>query len=589
MSAVHAPTERRLDPITFEVLRHGFEYASERMSQVLQKASFSPIIYDMVDYSNAIFDPDVELIGQTANCPVHIAAMHFSARASLERFPLAELRPEDIVILNDPYQGGTHTPDVTLTMPIFHEGELLAIAVSRAHWTDVGGNLDTHIGGEGLRLPPLMLAREGELNTELVQIIKNCTRTPQYVEGDIQAQIGALRAGRDEMLRLADKYGADVVKEGMREVLDYTQRMTAAAVRRIPNGVYEAEDYVDSDGFSDEPVYVRVKLTVEDERIHVDLSGSDPATVGPINSPYANTASAIYYSLKFFLSPDAPPNAGLYRQIDLHIPEGTWLNPSWPSPTFGCTTASSSKITAAIWLALAKAIPDQVIAPTCSECNWFVASASDPDTGEVHVLSDLPAGGWGGTPYNDGMHVTMDPLGNCQNLPAETAELLFPVRYRSYEMVTDSAGPGRHRGGAGVRLEVEFLGRGQIITMETSRTREGSPGVNGGGRSRRQRQLRRTGDGELETIGGLADDGTWLPQMLGNVGFKPGESFVFESAGGGGWGDPRTRSPELVARDVRGGLVSREQAEAAYGVVLTGELEVDAEATARRREAGAGG
>jgi N-methylhydantoinase B/oxoprolinase/acetone carboxylase alpha subunit len=553
------------------------------MSQVLQKASFSPIIYDMVDYSNAIFDPDVELIGQTANCPVHIAAMHFSARASLERFPLAELRPEDIVILNDPYQGGTHTPDVTLTMPIFHEGELLAIAVSRAHWTDVGGNLDTHIGGEGLRLPPLLLAREGELNTELVQIIKNCTRTPQYVEGDIQAQIGALRAGRDEMLRLADKYGADVVKEGMREVLDYTQRMTAAAVRKIPNGVYEAEDYIDSDGFSEDPVYVRVKLTVSDERIGVDMSGSDPATVGPINSPYANTASAIYYSLKFFLSPEAPPNAGLYRQIDLNIPEGTWLNPRWPSPTFGCTTAASSKITAAIWLALAKAIPNQVIAPTCSECNWFVASATDPASGEMHVLSDLPAGGWGGTPYNDGMHVTMDPLGNCQNLPAETAELLFPVRYRSYEMITDSAGPGRHRGGAGVRLEVEFLGRGQIITMETSRTREGSPGVNGGGRSRRQRQLRRTSDGGFETIGGLAEDGTWLPQMLGNVGFKPGESFVFESTGGGGWGDPLTRPAEHVARDVRNGLVSREQAEEAYGVVLTDALQVDDEATTRRR------
>jgi N-methylhydantoinase B len=576
--------ERRLDPITFEVLRRAFEYAPERMSQVLQKASFSPIIYDMVDYSNAIFDPNVELIGQTANCPVHIAAMHFSARASLERFPLAELRPDDVVILNDPYRGGTHTPDVTLTMPIFHEGELLAIAVSRAHWTDVGGNLDTHIGGEGLRLPPLMLYREGELNTALIEIIKNCTRTPQYVEGDIQAQIGALRAGRDEMLRIADKYGPDVVKRGMTEVLDYTQIMTAAAVRRIPDGVYEAEDYVDSDGFSDEPVYVRVRLTVDDDRIEVDLSDSDAVTVGPINSPYANTASAVYYSLKFFLQPDAPPNAGLYRQIDLNIPEGTWLNPSWPAPTFGCTTATSSKITAAIWQALAKAIPDEVIAPTCSECNWFVASASDTASGEIHVLSDLPAGGWGATPYSDGMHVTMDPLGNCQNLPAETAELLFPVRYNSYEMVTDSAGPGQHRGGCGVRLEVEFLGRGQIITMETSRTREGSPGVNGGGRASRQRQLRRKNDGSLETIGGLDEStGEWLPQMLGNVSFQPGESFLFDSGGGGGWGDPLKRDPELVRSDVRDGLVSREQAAEAYGVVLTDSLEIDRTATEERR------
>jgi N-methylhydantoinase B/oxoprolinase/acetone carboxylase alpha subunit len=588
MTITPQQTERQLDPVTFEVLRRAFEYVPERMSQVLQKASFSPIIYDMVDYSNAIFDPNVELIGQTANCPVHIAAMHFSARASLERYPLDTLGPDDVVILNDPYAGGTHTPDVTMTMPIFHEDELVAIAVSRAHWTDVGGNLDTHIAGEGLRLPPLMLYQDGKLNAELVEIIKNSTRTPQYVEGDIQAQLGALRVARDEVQRLAAKYGSEVLKQGMVEVLDYTQRMTAAAVTRIPDGVYEATDYIDSDGFSDEPVTLRVKLTVEGDRIGVDFTGSDPVTVGPINSPYANTASAVYYSLKFFLNPDAPPNAGLYRQIDLTIPEGTWLNPTWPAPTLGCTTAASSKITAGIWLALAKAIPEQVNAPGCSECNWFVASATNPETGEIAVLSDLPAGGWGGTPFSDGMHVTMDPLGNCQNLPAETAELLFPVRYNSYEMITDSAGPGRFRGGCGVRLEVEFLGRGQIITMETSRTREGSPGVNGGARAARQQQLRKTSDGTHESIGGMDDAGNWLPQMLGNVGFKPGESFVFHSGGGGGWGDPLERDAALVAEDVRNEIVSREQAEAQYGVILSDDLELDEQATAQRRDGASG-
>lgn len=576
-------TEEKLDPVTFEVLRRGFEYGPERMSQVLQKASFSPIIYDMVDYSNAIFDPNVELIGQTANCPVHIAAMQFSAVASLKRYPLEDLGPGDIVLLNDPYEGGTHVPDVTMTMPVFVEDELLALVVSRAHWNDLGGNFDTHIAGEGLRLPPSMLYSDGELNEELIGVIKNNTRTPQYVEGDIQAQIGALRAGEDEMLRLAAKYGVGTVRQGMREVLDYTQAMTKAEIGRIPNGVYEASDYVDSDGVTDDPVTVKVKLTVSDDRVEVDLTGSDPVTVGPINSPYGNTASAVYYALKFFLGPDAPPNAGLYRQIDLVVPEKTWLNPDWPAPTLGCTTATSSKICAAIWLALAEAIPDQAIAPTCADANWLVASATDPETGEVHVLTDLPAGGWGGTPYNDGMHVTMDPLGNCQNLPAETAELLFPVRYRSFEMVTDSAGDGLHRGGCGVRAEIQFLGRGEIIWMECSRTREGSPGVNGGGHSRRQRQLRRGTDDELTTVGGLDDDGNWHPQMLGGVPFEPGEAFVFESTGGGGWGSPLERRPDAVASDVRNEFVSRERAEAVYGVVLADDLQVDEEATAKRR------
>jgi N-methylhydantoinase B/oxoprolinase/acetone carboxylase alpha subunit len=553
------------------------------MSQVLQKSSFSPIIYDMVDFSNAVFDADVELVGQTANCPVHIAAMHYSARASLEKFPRETLEPGDVVILNDPYLGGTHTPDVTLTTPLFHGDELLGFAVSRAHWTDVGQSLDTHIAGEGLRLPPGKLAKRGELNQELMAVIKNSTRTPQYVEGDVQAQLAALWAGRDEIQRLAARYGVDTLRQGMREVLDYTQTRTRKAIEAIPDGVYRGSDYVDSDGFSEDPVKVEVALEVKGDRIHVDMTGTDQQALGPINSPLANTASAIYYSLKFFLDPLAPANAGMYRQIDFTIPEGTWLNPVWPAPTLGCTTAASSKVTGAIWSAIAHAIPGQSVASTYAECNWFTASVMDPETRENHVFSDLPAGGWGGTPFNDGMHVTMDPLGNCQNLPAETAEMLFPLRYNAFEMVTDSSGPGRFRGGAGVRLEIEFIGRGQIITMESSRTRQGSPGTNGGGFGSRQKQMRRTIDGTLETVGGLDDQGHWLPQMLGGVQFKPGESFVFESGGGGGWGDPLDRDPVSVARDVRNELVSREAAEREYGVVLTDALEVDTAATQQAR------
>ncbi|MFF2113908.1 hydantoinase B/oxoprolinase family protein [Rhodococcus koreensis] len=586
MTDTHASTaDRTLDPVTFEVMRRGFEYTCERMSQVLQKSSFSPIIYDMVDFSNAVFDADVELIGQTANCPVHIAAMHFSARASLERYPKEDLQPGDVIVLNDPYMGGTHTPDVTLTAPIFYEDELLGFAVSRAHWTDVGQTMDTHIAGEGLRLPPSKLVSAGVLNQDLVAIIKNMTRTPQYIEGDIQAQLGALWAGRDEILRLAGKYGTATLRQGMSEVLTYTEIMTRRAIERIPDGRYEGTDYVDSDGYTDDPVVARVALEVKGDRIHVDMTGSDLQVEGPINSPWANTVSAIYYSLKFFLNPAAPANAGVYRQIDITIPEGTWLNPRWPAPTLGCTTAASSKVTGAIWTALAHAIPDRIVASTYAECNWFTASVADPETREVQVFSDLPAGGWGGTPFNDGMHVTMDPLGNCQNLPAETAELLFPIRYNAFEMLTDSAGPGRFRGGAGVRLEVEFVGRGQIITMESSRTRQGSPGTNGGGFGSTQKQMRRNASGTLETIGGTDETGNWLPQMLGGVQFRPGESFVFESGGGGGWGDPFGRDPESVARDVRNGIVSRAAAEEHYGVVLSGDLTVDDSATTTRRAA----
>ena len=320
--------ERTIDAITFEVLRRAFDYIPERMSQVLQKASFSPIIYDIVDYSNAIFDPDAQLIGQTANCPVHIAAMHFSVQAALERYPLETLGAEDVVILNDPYAGGTHTPDVTLTMPVFHEGELIAIAVSRAHWTDLGGNLDTHVGGEGLRLPPLKLYDDGALNEDLVAVIRNCTRTPQYVEGDLQAQLGALRAARTELQRLAGRYGRDVLRLGMTEMLDHTERMTATAVDRIPNGEYVGEDYVDSDGFSEDPVTVKVRLTVSGSRIHVDLTGSDPVTVGPINFALRQHRLGDLLLAEVLLE---PRRTGQRRPLPVHRPDDPGGNLAEPA------------------------------------------------------------------------------------------------------------------------------------------------------------------------------------------------------------------------------------------------------------------
>ena len=422
MSEAAIESGKRLDPVTFEVLRSFFEYVCGRMSTVLQKASFSPIIYDMVDFSNAIYNERPQLLGQTANCPVHIAAMHFSARASVARFGFESLRPGDIFVLNDPYEGGTHLNDMTFTMPIFYDGDILGFAVSRGHWTDVGGGaaggqaFGTHIAGEGLRLPPLRMYENYQVNDDLLRIITNNTRTPQYIKGDLQAHLGALRVAEQELQRIATRYGVPIVRQAMREVLDYTERLTRNAIREIPNGTYHAADYADTDGISDDPVRVEVAITVDDDRIIVDFAGSDPPVAGGINSPMANTFSAVYYSLKFFLSPDAPANAGSFRPIEVRLPDKCWLNAKWPSPTIGCTTLTSSKITAAIWKALAGAIPARIVAPTFSECNWFVCSVKDPKSGENFVFSDLPAGGWGGSPWHDGMSVTQDPLGNCANL-----------------------------------------------------------------------------------------------------------------------------------------------------------------------------
>lgn len=581
--------QTKVDPVTFEVLRSVFEYASDRMSTVLQRASFSPILADMVDFSNAIYDYECQLLSQAANCPIHLAAMKFSAEAIIKKFGLENIFEGDVICVNDPYQGGTHINDMTFLTPIYFERELFAFAVSRGHWMDLGGGAaggqaftGTHIAGEGLRLPPIKIYERGKPREDIIDILVHNTRTPHFVKGDLQAHVGCLRAGEQEMQRAAAKYGLVTLKTTMKQLQRYTERIVRKRISEIPDGVYEGEDYADTDGFSDQPIKIKVSLIVEGSEITVDFSGTDSTVKGAINSPYANTASATLYSLQFFLAPHAPQNQGMFNPIKLIIPEGSWLNAKWPAPTIGCTTLTSAKITSAIWQAIAKACPEKATGSTSADCNWFVSSVVAPN-GATDVFSDLPAGGWGATPYSDGMNVTEDPLGNCMNMPAETAELLFPIAYEAFELRTDSAGPGKYRGGLGAIFKVRYLAEGQL-SMETARTLEGSPGVAGGQHSAVQRQTKIHTDGRQEVIGGLDEQGRWHNPLLCAHPFAYGETFMFESTGGGGYGTPLERDPQQVLDDVLDEYISPRAAREVYGVVIDEHtLQVDLAATQAAR------
>ena len=583
--------QSQVDPVTFEVLRSIFEYASERMSTVLQRASFSPILADMVDFSNAIYDADAQLLSQAANCPIHLAAMKFSAEAIIKKFGLENIHEGDVITVNDPYQGGTHINDITFMMPIFYDEELLGFAVSRGHWMDLGGGSaggqnfrGTHIAGEGLRLPPTKIYENRQVRQDILDIILNNTRTPHFVQGDLQAHYGCLLAAEQEMQRAAEKYGVATLKAAMKQLQKYTERIVRNSIAEIPDGDYTAEDYADTDGISEKPIRMKVTLKIRGSDITVDFAGSDPACVGAINSPLANTASAVFYSLQFFLAPWAPQNQGMFTPISIELPDDCWLNAQWPSPTIGCTTLTSSKITSAIWQALAKACPDKVTGSTSADCNWFVSSVTAPD-GSTDVFSDLPAGGWGASPYADGMSVTEDPLGNCMNMPAETAELLFPVAYEAFELRQDSGGAGKYRGGLGAIFKVRYLSEGEL-SMETARTLEGSPGVSGGKHSDVQRQSKIYKDGTVEVIGGYTPDGEWKNPLLSGHPFSHGDTFMFESTGGGGWGNPLERDIEAVHEDVLDEYISIERAEKVYGVAVDpNTLEIDAQKTATLREA----
>lgn len=562
-----------LDHVTFEVLRNHFDFCCERMSKVLQKTAFSPILSDILDFSNAVYDADIRLLAQSPGCPIHLAAMHFAAQESIGKYGLENMRPGDVVILNDPFAGGTHIPDTTFTMPIYHAGELLGFAVSRGHWQDLGGgaaggqSFGTHIAGEGLRIPPLKLFIEYEINQDLLALIKNNTRCPQYIEGDIQAHMGALKVAEQEFLRAVERYGLDTVRTAMRELISYTNRITRGRILAIPDGDYAVEDFVDSDGYSDEPIKLKVNINVSGERLVVDFTGSDRQCVGAINSPLANTYSAVYCALRFYLCPDAPANAGMFDAIDIKLPDDCWLNAKWPAPTIGCTTVSAAKINSSIWLAMSQAIPEDAIGGTMSDCNWLVCAVTDPDTREQSVFSDLPAGGWGGMRTHDGVNVNYDPTGNCMNLSAEVAELFFPVTYEVFEIRRDSAGAGTNRGGMGANLQFRFHGQAEL-SIETSRTIEGSPGVDGGKTSAVQKLYKLQPDGSAEVIGGWRDDGTWLSPLLAAHRFSPNEAFRIETTGGGGWGDPYARAPEKVLDDVLDDYVSIEAARDLYGVAI---------------------
>ncbi|MBJ90864.1 MAG: methylhydantoinase [Woeseia sp.] len=580
---------RQLDPVTFEVLRSQLDFCCDRMSKVLYKTAFSPILSDILDFSNAVYDADIRLLAQSPGCPIHMAAMHFAAQESIKEYGRDKLRHGDVIVLNDPFAGGTHIPDITFTMPIFVKDELLGFAVSRGHWQDLGGgaaggqSFGTHIAGEGLRIPPMRIFNEGVLNNELFRLIRNNTRCPQYIEGDIQAHLGALKVAEQELGRAVERYGIDTVRTAMRELIAYTNRITRQRIDALPDGEYEVEDIVDTDGFSTVPIKLMIKVIINGEELTVDFTGSDSQCVGAINSPLANTYSAVYLALRFFLCPEAPANAGLFEAIKIILPDDCWLNAKWPAPTIGCTTVTAAKINSAIWMAMGQADRTNAIGGTMSDCNWLVCAVTDPQTNEQSIFSDLPAGGWGGMRDHDGVNVNYDPTGNCMNLSAEVAELCYPVTYEAFEIRCDSGGAGLSRGGLGAKLQIRFKGHAEL-SIETSRTIEGSPGLEGGERSSVQTLYKTTTDGEREVIGGWKSHNEWLNPLLSAYRFNGGEAFSIETTGGGGLGDPFLRLPEKVLEDVLDDYVSIKAARERYGVIIDPlKLDIDRVATDRFR------
>ncbi len=518
------------DPIRLEVFKHLFAAVAEEMGVVLRKASYSPNIKERRDFSCAVFDAAGNMIAQAAHIPVHLGSMPLSVAQAVAELSFA---PGDVVILNDPFRGGTHLPDITLISPIFIEegGEqrLFGFVANRAHHADVGGMtpgsmpVAREIYQEGVIIPPLKLAEGGRLNQGVMDLILSNVRTPEERAGDLRAQMAANRRGVARVQEIVARYGADEVTRYMGELLRYTERMTRRLLESLPDGTYRFTDYMDDDGIGDEPVPITVSITIEGDTATVDFTGSAPQQKGSINAVYAITLSAVYYVFRCLIGLDVPNNSGCLAPIRVIAPEGTVVNARRPAPVAGGNVETSQRIVDVLLGALAQACPDKVPAASQGTMNNVTIGGWDPIREQSFAYYETIGGGMGARPGKDGASAIHTHMTNTLNTPVEALEYTYPFRVVRYEVRRGSGGAGRYRGGDGIRRDIEVLTEAQVSLL-TERRRLAPYGLEGGGSGAR-------GENVLIRNG----QETPLPGK-GTVLLEPGDILSIRTPGGGGWG-----------------------------------------------------
>jgi N-methylhydantoinase B len=574
------------DPITLEVIRNRLNVIADEMEMTLLKSSFSPVIKEALDASAALFDRDGRTLAQAAALPAQLGMIITAVNRIVEVFPSDTLSPGDVLILNDPYDGGTHLPDITIVEPVFFEGQAVALSASLAHHQDVGGKTPgstppdaTEIFAEGLIIPPLKLFDAGRPNETLFEIMRRNSRTPDALMGDIDAQIACNRVGARGLLRLCEEYGVSRFQQITGELLDYAERLTRRAIEKIPDGTYRFEDYVDYDGIEQgKPVRIAATVTVDGSNIIVDFTGSSPQARGAINSVPSSTRAAVYYVVRAITDPDIPNNDGCFRPVSIVFPEHSVVNPSRPAAV-SVRTITIKRIVDVLLGCFAQAIPQRIHAASCGQLALMVLGGIDPRNGRTYVTwQGLPtAGGMGARPTKDGIDVIDTDVTNLMNEPVEATEMDFPVRVHEIRLWTDSGGVGQFRGGLGFQARTELLRGDATLVVRRDRHDFAPWGLFGGCPAPVSRAILADASGAT----------TSLPSKI-VVPLNEGATLDIFTSGGAGYGDPFERLPEAVLSDVLDGRVSREAAERNYGVIFIerdANLAVDLDATRQRRAA----
>lgn len=558
-----------IDSATLEIIRNACAAIAEEMNANLIRTGYSPNIKERRDCSCALFDATGEMISQAENMPVHLGAMPFSVAAATNKFPPETLEPGDGVLLNDPFRGGAHLPDLTLVTPVFVDGEVVAYAANRAHHADVGGSSagsvaadSTEIYQEGVRIPPVKLYEGGELNETAMDLILANVRTPDERRGDLRAQEAANQTGRKRFRELASKYGTEYLGAALEAIKDYSERRMRAEIDALPDGTYSFEDVLDDDGQGNEDLPVVAAVTIDGDSVSVDFEGTAAQTEGPVNAVFAVTASATYYAVRCVTDPDIPPNHGCYRPIDLQAPDGTIVNPTLPAAVVGGNLETSQRVTDVVLGALAEATPERVLAGSQGTMNNVTFGGTDPRDGTPYAFYETQGGGFGGRAGKDGMDGVHVHMSNTMNTPVEVLETAYPLRVTRYELRDDSGGSGEYRGGLGLRRDIGVRDHRATFSLLADRRRHAPYGLAGG--SDGTPGTAYVFEDALDAVDVDPSDGEELPGKVVRE-LDAGTVISIRTPGAGGYGDPRDRDPEAIARDLRLGKVSPETARSAYG------------------------
>ncbi len=569
------------DLITREIVQHALAASADEMAVALYRTAYSPIVRDCLDYSTSLCNAAGEMIAQGVTIPLHLGAVPTAMETLFAKFG-KELAPGDIYILNDPFEGGMHIPDIFVVKPIFWQDRVRAFAVSTAHHLDLGGRVpgssatdNTEIFQEGLRLPWLKLFDKGEPNQAIFDIIRTNVRVPHMTLGDLNAQLAACHIGERGVLELIERYGASAFEAYAADLIDYTERLVRAEIANWPDGRHHFVDHLDSDGVGGPPVRLEVAIEVRGDTLRADFTGSDPQVRGAINNTLSFTHSVVALCVRGALGEEIPNTAGMFRPLEIIAPPGTVVNGVMPAAS-SMRGVTGFRLVDTVMGALAGLLPERIPAAGEGGNSLVIIGGHYPDR-SPYVYYELMSGTWGARPDRDGNDGLCNPASVASNIPIEEAECNYPVRIERYGLVRDSGGPGRFRGGLAVEREWHLLEGEAHVAIRSDRRDHLPYGLYDG----------QPGGGSINILHSGEDEEV-LPTMI-STRMAAGQRLYHRQPGGGGWGDPFVRDPEAVARDVSEDKVSLEQAREQYGVALDPDtLAVDLKATAalRRKTSG---